>query len=126
MFEKENIVKLFFDEPQREFHLREIARIVKVSSSTAKKYLDYFEKEKVILSKRERNLRIFIANTESRKFKQLKINYNILKIIDFGVLDFLEKELNFPTIILFGSQARGENGKNSDMDLFILTNSRKK
>ena len=126
MFAKENILKIFFDEPQREFHLREIARITKISSSTAKKYLDELEKEGTIISKKERNLRIFTANLESRKFKQLKINYNILELIDSKILEYLEEELNFPIVVLFGSWAHGENGKKSDVDLFILTGSKKK
>jgi predicted nucleotidyltransferase len=126
MFEKENILKLFFEKPQREFHLREIARIVKISSSTAKKYLDSLEREAIIISRKERHLRIFTANLESRKYKQLKINYNIMKIINSNMLDYLDKEMNFPTVVLFGSWAHGENGIHSDIDLFILTNSKKK
>jgi len=126
MFEKENILKIFFKEPQREFHLREIARIAGISSSTAKKYLDSLEKEEIVTSRKERNLRIFMANLESRKYKQLKINYNVMKIINSKILEYLDREMNFPTVVLFGSWAHGENGVHSDVDLFVLANSKKK
>ena len=43
------------------------------------------------------------------------------------MVEFIENELNYPeAIVLFGSYAKGENKKGSDIDLFILSESKNK
>ncbi len=118
----DNILALFVEEPDRKFNVREAARILKINPSTASKYLNQLAREGLLIKKKERNLILYSADTESRKFRDFKIYYNIKKIRESGLVDFLEKEMNYPeTIVLFGSYVKGENTKRSDIDLFILS-----
>ncbi len=125
MFEKKNILIPFFEEPNRKYHLRELAKLLKLSPATVKKNIEYFLKTNLVKEKRERNLRLFGANLESKIFREYKKFYTIMKILNSGLLEKLVDEFLFPTVILFGSAAKGEDFKNSDVDIFVLSNSKK-
>ncbi len=120
------LLKQFFEEPNKWFHVRELARLVKLNATTVSKYLTQFTKEGFLTKNKERGHLLFRANTESHKYKDAKIYNNIKSIKNSGLIEHLEKELHYPeTIILFGSYSKGENDRNSDMDLFIITNKKK-
>ncbi|MBI4163447.1 MAG: nucleotidyltransferase domain-containing protein, partial [Candidatus Aenigmarchaeota archaeon] len=117
----ESVLSVFVEDPERKYNVRELARITDITPSSASKYLSLFSKEGFLLKKRERNMVLFSANTESSVFRDFKVYYNIKKIRSSGLIGFIEKELNYPeAIILFGSYSKGENTKKSDIDLFIL------
>ena len=124
--DKMQILKHFIEEPEREFHIRELAKITKTAPTTATVYLEDFKKENLLEKSKSRNVILFKANLENPLFKEIKKHYNIINILKSGLLEYLNEQLNYPeAIILFGSYAKGENTKNSDIDLFILTESKK-
>jgi len=125
MFKEINNLKLFFEEPTRQFHLRELARLVKKNPVTVQRYLQEFVKSGALTRKKERGLEMYSSNTENLYYKEYKKIYNRFKLIESGLLDFLKKEFSLPTIILFGSYERGEDNENSDVDIFILTETKK-
>tara|TARA_B100001971_G_C18152189_1_gene516458 strand:- start:541 stop:1086 length:546 start_codon:yes stop_codon:yes gene_type:complete len=121
------IMELFFNNPNRDFHIRESAKLIAINPMTASKYLDKFVKENLLLKRKERNNILFSANTENILFKEEKKHYNIIKIMKSGLIKYFEKELNYPkSIILFGSYAKGENIQESDIDIFIMSEIKKK
>jgi len=123
---KEEIMENFFKEPNRWFHVRELSRILKINPSTTSKYLDKLRKEGFLDGKNERNYLLFKANTESYRYKDAKIYFNIKSIKESGLINYIEKELHFPEIIiLFGSYAKGEDNINSDIDLFVISDIKK-
>jgi DNA polymerase sigma len=97
--------------------LREYARLQNISPSTAKLHLEQLEREHMITSKREHNLRLFKG--EGKLFQDQKIEYNVKKIKNSKLIDYLEK-LNPTAIILFGSQAKGTNTDKSDIDIAVV------
>ena len=127
IIDSKNILKYFFDEPNREFHLRELAKISKIAPTSMGNYLNKFSKEALIEKKRERNFVLYRAKTENMIFKEMKRHYNIIQILKSGLIEYINEELNFPeVIILFGSYAKAENFKGeSDIDLFVLSESKK-
>lgn len=125
MFTKVNILVPFFEEPYKKFHLRELAKILKLSPAGVRKIVEHIVRDKLILESRERNLRLFQANFDNRIFKEYKKFFTIVKIYESGFVDFLNHEFLYPAIILFGSAAKGEDTKNSDIDLLILSNEKK-
>ena len=54
-------------------------------------------------------------------FKQLKLAYSLSILNKSGLISYLEKEFNPESIILFGSFAKAENTKKSDIDILIIT-----
>jgi predicted nucleotidyltransferase len=128
MFKKEiTIMRFFVEEPNRQFHVRELAKLTRISPATVSKYLIYLEKEDYLIKNRERNHLLFSAKTLSDAYKNYKLFTNLERIRKSGLIEFLVDTLNQPNaIILFGSFAKSENSKESDVDLFILSESKTK
>jgi predicted nucleotidyltransferase len=120
------ILEVFINNPEKEFHVRQLSKSLKKSPTTISKYLKNLEKEGFLKSEEKLNHLLFMANSEKENFKRIKKDYNFKKMEDSGLIDFLIKTFNYPkAIILFGSYAQGENIINSDIDLFILSSIKK-
>jgi len=86
-----------------------------------KKYADLLIKENLIKEERKANLRYFKSNINNLFFKYIKIAFSINLILKSMLLDFLKQSLaNVSSIVLFGSMAKGEDDRNSDVDLLII------
>lgn len=125
MYEKIDILKPFFNEPNREFHIRELARILKINQMTAKKYLEQLKKEDFLLETKSKYVKNYKANLDKEKFREYKRFFNIQNLINSGLIDYLDKEFAYPVVVLFGSFERGEDSINSDIDIFILSETKK-
>lgn len=125
MYEKIDILKPFFEEPNREFHIRELARILKINHMTAKKYLEQLKKEGLLLETESKYVKNYRANIDNEKFREYKRFFNIQNLIDSGLINFLDREFAYPTIVVFGSFEKGEDSINSDIDIFILSETKK-
>lgn len=112
------ILTIFFDEPYREFHLREIAKLAGVSSSTAKRYLDFYHRNDFLAKSRRANLVLLKANLENLSFRYMKLACFMTKLKPLR--DFLRHTLPNTSIILYGSCARGEDDPQSDVDLLLV------
>ena len=121
MFKDLNTLKLFFEEPTREFNVREVARILHISPATASKVLNMFVEKGLLVERKERLLKLYKANLESDFYKDLKIFYNIRKIKETGLLNALNAFYLKPTIVLFGSAAFGLDTETSDFDLLVIS-----
>ncbi len=121
MFKKLNMLKLFFEEPTREFNVREVARLLKISPATASKELKGLVKKGILKERKERVLNLYKANIENDLYKDIKIFYNIRKIKESGLIDALNKFYLKPTIVMFGSCAFGMDTETSDFDLLIIS-----
>jgi predicted nucleotidyltransferase len=122
-----NILTYFIENPEKEFHVRELARKVKKSPATISNILKNLEKSQLLISRREYNRLLFRANSENKDFQDLKLAHNIKKVRSSGIIDYLINEFNHPeAIMLFGSFARSDNGKESDIDLLIISPVKKK
>jgi predicted nucleotidyltransferase len=112
------ILTVFFEEPYREFHLREIAKLAGTSSSTAKRYLDYYSKNGFLSKSRKANLVLLKANLENLSFRYMKLAHFTTKLRP--LTGFLGRILPGSSVILYGSCARGEDDPQSDVDLLIV------
>jgi predicted nucleotidyltransferase len=115
-------LKVFFDDPlTQDFQLREISRKAKLAPLSVKRYLLELEKEKLIVRREHRanNYPVYAANRDADVFKRAKKLDNVRRIYACGLVDYLH-DLTWPdAIVLFGSQARGQDTAQSDIDLFI-------
>lgn len=117
------VLEYFFENPYKEVYLRDLAKKIHVSVFAAKKSLDKLVKEGILLERREGKLRYIKANVENPFFKHLKIAFNIKKILDSGILEYLKKNIHpLLCIVLFGSVAKGEDDEKSDIDLLVIGN----
>ena len=122
VFGKMDILRVFFDDPERTFHLREIARLTGYAPSTLSKYLTGIVARGLLHTGHSKGFRVFASNTQSRQYKDAKLFYNIFRLRSSGLLEFLNETFNHPkAIILFGSFRKSENIPSSDVDIFIET-----
>ena len=61
----------------------------------------------------------YLANRNSKKFRSEKKMYGLMLLEKSGLFEHLNSCKNIKTAILFGSFARGNWSKSSDIDLFI-------
>ncbi len=121
----DNILEMFIMNPEKGFHVREIARKLKKSPTTISKYLKNYEKLGILRSEKKFNHLLFMANL-SENFRHKKIMFNLDRIDSSGLVEFLKNKLDYPeAVILFGSWARGKNSGESDLDLLIISPNKK-
>lgn len=127
MFRKmDKLTTCFLESPERECHVRELAKLTKLSPTTAAKKIRELQQEGIVSTRKLSNHLLVKANTESNAWRELKKGYNLKKLRDSGIIRFLERELNVPeAIILFGSYAKGEDVLKSDIDLFVVAHAKK-
>ncbi|MBI3334379.1 nucleotidyltransferase domain-containing protein [Candidatus Pacearchaeota archaeon] len=114
-------IKYFLEKPYEETYLRELAKKLKISPFAAKKYASILLKENLITEERKGNLRYFKASTNNLFYKHLKISLNIKRILDSGLIGFIQDNIvATSSIILFGSVAKGEDNEKSDIDILII------
>ncbi|MBU5678751.1 MAG: nucleotidyltransferase domain-containing protein [Candidatus Aenigmatarchaeota archaeon] len=110
-------------------HLREIARRTGLSIPAVKNHIDKFLREKVITKKKEgRNVKFFI-NFKSRKIIPYLSEVETFRLeklperVGNAVVDLLSILENKPLVtIIFGSYAKDDYTKESDLDILLVFN----
>ena len=132
---KEKILTLFFDDPAREIHQREISRLAKVPPHNVNKYLKEFVKDELLIKREISNMTFFKVNPQSdylfkifeifevlRRKKFLSNNKKIARLLTKytdNLLHLSNREVQM--VLLFGSVARGQWTKGSDIDILTVT-----
>ena len=123
---KELVLRWFLRSPEREFHIRQIAKIIGVTPMSARKYLLELKTEGFITEAPTKfRAKNYQANTDDPLFQEELRHHHIQNIIRSGLLGTLNKELSLPTVIFFGSAAKGEDTSASDVDIFVLSETKK-
>jgi len=118
-----NILELFFNYPTKEWHFEEIVRESKIARSKADSWLKKLLKQKLIKRiKKKGKMPYYISNYESSDYKNNKKLFGLKKLYESGFLNHLESLEKAKTVIVFGSFARSDWYKNSDIDVFIYGN----
>src|SRR3989344_4405974 len=131
MYQKRNkeldVVSLYSGDYKSRFYLRHISKLAKLPLKTCQNVLVNLEKEKILKSKIEGKNKYFSLNLDNIHVKSYLLRAEIHKT-EF----FLEKYTEFKTflksvnttsvLIIFGSFANFKADKNSDLDLFIISN----
>lgn len=121
MKSKENkIIEIFFENPTKEWHFEEIIKKTKLARSKADNWLKRFIKSRLIKRiKIKGKMPYYISNYESSEYKNKKKIFALNRLYESGLLNHLTSLKKAKTIILFGSFARSDWYKKSDIDIFI-------
>lgn len=121
------VLQYFYRQPKG--HVRRIQRAIKVPEHTLLKGLAVLEKKKMLQSRREGNLRIYDVDQKN------PLNLIFFSYFDLQRLETLEytrekavrmfvegvKTIKMPHfILLFGSTAKGNYAKKSDIDVMVV------
>ncbi|MEK6938551.1 MAG: nucleotidyltransferase domain-containing protein [Nanoarchaeota archaeon] len=114
------ITELFFNEPSRSWHFKDIVQQAKISENRANYWLKILEKEQIILyHKSEGKMPFYTAHFEHSNYKIKKKLYALEQFYKLGFLRHLDS-LDANTIVIFGSFSRADWHTKSDIDLFII------
>ncbi|KHO48118.1 MAG: seg [archaeon GW2011_AR5] len=119
------VLSVFLSNPSREFGWKELSEKLKLGPPSTKKYIDELKKEGIIEEKKFGARSLYRANRESRKFRLFMKFDMVLRLEDSGLLEFLDKFYGYPAVLLFGSRATGEAVEGSDIDIAVITESKK-
>ncbi|HIJ10932.1 TPA: nucleotidyltransferase domain-containing protein [Candidatus Woesearchaeota archaeon] len=115
---KERIKRLFFNSTLRRWHFGTLLQELKISRERLNHFLKELQNEQFVHRiKPEGKMPYYIANRETAKFRVEKRLYG-LKLLE-KLFEHLNSCEGITTAILFGSFARGDWSKSSDIDLFI-------
>lgn len=122
---EQKIIELFFNQPTKHWHFKDIVKEAKISENRANHWLKQLIKEKIIkYNKKEGKMPYYTGNYDHPNYKNKKKLYALENFYKTGFLQHLES-LNASTIIIFGSFSRSDWHKSSDIDLFIIGNDSK-
>lgn len=117
------VASVFFKSPQKPFGLLEISKEINLAHTSVKKYLEQLKDLQLITFQSaefgNRKAPVFKANYTNPKFIFYKKLYNLHILEESGIIDYLEKEYQPNSIVLFGSYAKGEDDITSDIDIFL-------
>jgi predicted nucleotidyltransferase len=121
------VLTLFIENPYSGYYLRESARILDMDPMTVKRSLNLLLRDELLLKTEEKNRILYHANIENPAFRHIKISYNLSYLQKKKMVDFiLNKMKSVTSIMLFGSFAKGENDKSSDIDIVTISLSKDK
>jgi len=112
------IKNLFFENPTKSYHIREIARNLNMSKTAVGYHIHQLLKKQVIISV-QNIFTQYKSNETSRQYRFSKLIHALKIIEESGVVEYLENELTPKCVILFGSFAKAEYHSGSDIDIFV-------
>lgn len=114
-------MRIFFQSPDKKYHIREIARITGLSPSGVMKIVSRLKGEGLLVTRKENMVENVIAE-RNEKFINMKKCFNMLVLHESGLIEYLRDKYEEPeAIVLFGSYARGEDNSKSDIDMAVVT-----
>ena len=113
----QKVLYFLLSSPDEKYFDREISRLSKVSKAAANFALRDLIKAKVVSREKKGRMYFYHVDTNDFLIRQLKITQNLVNIQT--LIDKLKD--SSLKIVLYGSSAKGENLKDSDIDLFILS-----
>jgi len=116
----QKILTYFFTNPEGNFYVRELARLLNEDVSNLAKELIKLEKEGIFESEIRGKTKYYHLNKNYPLYKQLKEIIFKTTGIEGGIKKELEKLKKINQAFLFGSFAIGEADSQSDIDLLII------
>ncbi|MFH0731630.1 MAG: nucleotidyltransferase domain-containing protein [Candidatus Omnitrophota bacterium] len=137
---RKKVLEVFLKNPFKEIHLREIARLSKVSLNNVDNSLRLFVKDDMFQRREVSNMVFFKPNLENeallkifeyleleKKKKFYDSNKKIARLLQKYAQDIIKlSNKKIQLVILFGSVARGEWSKDSDIDILAVVSGKEK
>lgn len=117
-FNRYKILRVFFDEPNKKFQLRELSRITKISLPSIKKHVEMLSKEGLIVETKGGVYKGF-KSSFSDKYRALKRNDLLIRLEETGFLEELDERFTPDCIVLYGSGVEGMDDERGDIDIFV-------
>lgn len=121
-----SILEFFLSNPNTKIHIKGLARELNISPQTSNRYLRLYEAEKLLESETVGNVVQFYLNNRHALVKELKIFYFNMLLHESNFIDnLIQHNPDIINLLLYGSHASGEYSEKSDIDLLILSQSKR-
>jgi predicted nucleotidyltransferase len=136
--QRKKILEVFMSDPAKEIHLREISRLSKVSLNNVNDTMRLFVKDSLFNRREVSNMSLFKPNLDSedllKLFEYMEIerkkafynkNKSIARLLEkytTNVIDLSKRQIQL--VVLFGSVARSEWVKGSDIDILAVSSNK--
>lgn len=134
MYEKVNkltethlrVLSIFTNGFERDYYIREVQKLLKISPRTAQLILNNLEKRTILESKSRGKIKIYKIkkNIIAKQYLVLAENYKKIRFLEQKPLikQIIEKIMPFVdgVMVVFGSYAKNLEKNNSDLDIFII------
>lgn len=116
----QKVLSLLVKFPDREFYEREVARRLGISAGAANRALNDLFSSRAVQRRREGRMYFYSVDSSSAVLIEFK------KMINLMLIEPLVEDLKAVSkrVVLYGSCALGTDVSESDMDLFVVSNSR--
>ena len=120
------VFEIFVDEPLKIHYIKQISKKINLAPTSVKIHLKKLKENKLITKKKGERFFGYKANRDYEDFLFYKKISNITKIKESGLLNYLIRSLYPQSISLYGSYLRSEDIEGSDIDIFIISKSKKR
>ena len=121
--EEQVLMLILENSPLKHWHFEEIVKQAKVTRAVANKWLKKYQEEGLIRKiKEKQRFPYFTAGSNNLVYQSRKRQYGIDSLYQSGLISHLLGLKDAKTVIVFGSIARGDWYKDSDIDIFIFGN----
>jgi len=117
---RKELFRLYFTNPDQEYYLRELERILRTPVSMVRKELTRLEEDGLFLSKKRGNLTYYFLNRSYPLFDELRSIVFKTIGIQGSLKEILGRMKGVETAFVYGSFAKHEETVRSDIDLFII------
>lgn len=119
---KWKILVSFFEEPERELFVKELARKLNISAGSVSRVCKELEEEGVLSSKELGRAKFYSLKNDDPLVGRLKSAWFLNELMQFS--DCWEHE-EIQSVALYGSRASGEYISKSDLDMLVISNMKK-
>ena len=117
---REELLALYFTNPNKKYYLRELERILNFSVGNIRRELLKLESAGLFLSENKGNLVYYYLNQSYTLFDELKSIIFKISGAPKTLHNILEKINGISQAFIYGSFAKGEEKEDSDIDLLII------
>lgn len=114
------ILKLFFQDSDKEYYLREIAKILGKEPGFFQKYLNNLVNEGILVDEYRANLRYFRLNKEYPLYEEIKKIVSKTLGVEAKLKDLIDGVGNIEYAFIFGSIPKNTENGMSDIDLMLI------
>lgn len=117
---RRKLLSLFFENENKEYYLREMARITGVPATNIRRELKKLEEDRFFVTNKIGNLLFYKLNKKHPLFKELKKILSQEIGIEFELRTLFKSFKNIDSAFIYGSYASGKNRSDSDIDLMVV------
>jgi len=117
------VLEIFFIEPTTTHFIKEISRKINLAPTSVRNHIKDLLAKNLIKKKKAKPFNGLVANRENEDFifyKRVYNLYSLKQLTDFLISTFWPK-----LIVVFGSYTKGEDIEKSDIDILIISKTKK-